>query len=500
MGSNWEEHYLSEIIELVIDNRGRNPSSYSASGIPVIDNYLITSEGEPELSEVKRYISKNIYDSFIRKYNQAGDVLLTLVGNGYGKVAISPKEKCIIIQNTMGLRTKDGFDNNFLYYLLKGNRVSLTNLNRGAAQPSIKVGDVLNLCFSFPNHNQQKSIGNILNQLDKKIQLNRQTNQTLERMAQILFKSWFVDFDPVFDNALLKAGIATQSQGNEEQAPHSNKNEGNLLAGFPEALRPKAKQRLNALRSCITTQERGNEGQAQGISTQKLGNEAFPSEFEFNEQLGWIPKGWEVEAVSKAIQVNPRTTLSKGSVAKFADMKSIPTSGYMVDEVIEKAFSGGAKFKQNDILLARITPCLQNGKTALVDFLTDDEVGFGSTEFIVLRECKKTNYPFIACLARDEIFRAHCMQSMVGSSGRQRVQNACFKDYYLALPKKSNVLDKFAELTSANFTKMTNNKLESQSLTKLRDTLLPKLISGELQLPDLEQSPRSHAPRGNADG
>ena len=74
------------------------------------------------------------------------------------------------------------------------------------------------------------------------------------------------------------------------------------------------------------------------------------------------------------------------------------------------------------------------------------------------------------------------MQSMVGSSGRQRVQNACFDDYYLAIPSKSNLMDNFFELTSSNFTKMTNNKLESQSLVKLRDTLLPKLISGEVQL------------------
>ncbi len=147
MGSEWKEYLLGEIVELVIDNRGRNPKSYSESGIPVIDNHLITSEGEPDLNKVKRYLDEEIYSSFIRKYNQKGDVLITLVGNGYGKVAVSPNTKCIIIQNTIGLRCKAGFDNSYLYYLLRHNRVSLTNLNRGAAQPSIKVGDILNLKF-----------------------------------------------------------------------------------------------------------------------------------------------------------------------------------------------------------------------------------------------------------------------------------------------------------------------------------------------------------------
>lgn len=326
-------------------------------------------------------------------------------------------------------------------------------------------------------------------------------------MAQALFKSWFVDFDPVFDNLLASVDFNLE----------------NLETSLPDELKLKAQRRLAALNSLENVAQckaslsaLAHELQAQlptkeatQAAVQILGKTAetpvkanlnanpnilaqhasthahFPNEFEHNEQLGWIPKGWDIKAVSETIQINPRTSLSKGAIAKFADMKSIPTSGYMVDEIIEKAFSGGVKFKRNDILLARITPCLQNGKTAWVDFLKEDEVGFGSTEFIVLRENNKISFPFIACLAKDDSFRAHCMQSMVGSSGRQRVQNACFDSYYLALPKGDVLKDMFTELTKPNFKKMTNNKLESESLTKLRDTLLPKLISGELQIPDV---------------
>ena len=325
MRSDLKEYRISEVAELVIDNRGRNPSCYSDSGVPVIDNYLITSEGEPDLSEVKRYISNETYNTFIRKYNQAGDVLITLVGNGYGKVAISPKEKSIIIQNTIGIRAKPDFDNSFLYYLLKGNRTSLMNLNRGAAQPSIKVGDLLEVPFKFPKYNQQKLIGLTLNSLDKKIQKNKQINQTLEQMAQALFKSWFVDFDPVFDNLLASADFNLE----------------NLETSLPDELKQKAQRRLAALNSLNNAAEckaslsaLSHELQAQlptkeatqaaaqvsekaaetpvkanlngnpKILVQHANTHAhFPNEFEHNEQLGWIPRGWKQKYLSDLLEV-----------------------------------------------------------------------------------------------------------------------------------------------------------------------------------------------------
>lgn len=86
--------------------------------------------------------------------------------------------------------------------------------------------------------------------------------------------------------------------------------------------------------------------------------------------MGWIPEGWSPLPLNAAIVINPRVSLKIGSVAKYVDMKALPTSGYTIDEVVEgKVYSGGAKFENGDILLARITPCLENGKTGVVDFL-----------------------------------------------------------------------------------------------------------------------------------
>ena len=376
---------------------------------------------------------------------------------------------------------KTKLDPEYLYYVVTSEKFKRTveAYKGGSVQGYTNIATLKTLPIPDLVLGRQKKVAKILASLDRRISLNKQTNQTLEQMAQTLFKSWFVDFDPVFDNALAKADFQLDKLAND----------------FPAELLPKAQARLAALQakgahSGVKSASSGIKDAHSEIKKADTGalNDAihphFPSEFEHNEQLGWIPKGWGVVPVSKAIKVNPRVSLPKGTVAKFADMKAIPTTGYIVEEVIDKAYSGGAKFQLNDVLLARITPCLQNGKTALADFLSEGEVGFGSTEFIVLRADENIPYPFVACLARDENFRVHCMQSMVGSSGRQRVQNACFDAFYLALPEASELLESFARLTEASFEKMSSNSLESQSLSRLRDTLLPKLISGELEIPD----------------
>lgn len=275
-------------------------------------------------------------------------------------------------------------------------------------------------------------------------------NATLESMAQALFKSWFVDFDPVIDIAL--------AAGNPIPEPFQAR------AKSRKALGDKRKPLPEALQ------------------------QQFPSSFAFTEEMGWIPEGWSPLPLDAAIVINPRVSLKIGSVAKYVDMKALPTSGYTIDEVVEgKVYSGGAKFENGDILLARITPCLENGKTGVVDFLDENVPGFGSTEFIVLRSKGEIKTPFIAALARDEVFRQHCIVNMVGSSGRQRVQNSCFNSYYICHPDEGNILKQYHELCSAKFSKITSLRSEIWSLTRLRDTLLPKLLSGQLRIPDAEK-------------
>ncbi len=136
-----------------------------------------------------------------------------------------------------------------------------------------------------------------------------------------------------------------------------------------------------------------------------------------------IPNGWEESTLDNLTVINPRESISKGTLAKNIPMDCIDSFTRKISRFGIKEFKGGTKFKNKDILLARITPCLENGKTALVDFLDKDEIGFGSTEYIVIREKRdKSNYKFLYYLSISPKFRQIAIKAMTGTSGRQRVQ------------------------------------------------------------------------------
>lgn len=213
----------------------------------------------------------------------------------------------------------------------------------------------------------------------------------------------------------------------------------------------------------------------------------------FNDQgmqdsvLGPIPREWRCAAVSEAIEINPPCRVEQGANAIYVNMASLPTTSARVLTVTTRAFTGsGSRFRNGDILLARITPCLENGKTAIVDFLEDGENGWGSTEFIVLGPKPPLSTPFIYCLARNPDFRAHAIQAMTGTSGRQRVDTSCFNYYWLAVPPKS-VAEQFDHKVEPWFKMMKANDNESDALASIRDTLLPKLLSRQIRVKDAEK-------------
>jgi type I restriction enzyme S subunit len=168
-------------------------------------------------------------------------------------------------------------------------------------------------------------------------------------------------------------------------------------------------------------------------------------------------------------------------------MKNLPTRGHCADEVIDRVFTSGTKFQNGDTLLARITPCLENGKTGYVDFLENGQVGWGSTEYIVLTP--KAPFPpqFGYLLARSDALRSHAIQNMTGTSGRQRVPSECFDTFLLAIPPIPDVARRFGEITAPLMETIKANAEESRDLATLRDTLLPKLLSGEITVPVAEE-------------
>ncbi|MCG9648774.1 restriction endonuclease subunit S [Vibrio brasiliensis] len=192
-----------------------------------------------------------------------------------------------------------------------------------------------------------------------------------------------------------------------------------------------------------------------------------------------IPDGWHDGCASELISFNPTTYLSKGSMAKYIDMDSLPVKGFMTKRPKAKEFSGGAKFVKNDVAVARITPCLENGKTALLSRLEEGEVGFGSTEFIILRGKNFPLFGFASCLSRSESFRQFAIANMTGTSGRKRIDAKVLETYSLAIPPK-DLLVKYEEIVSSFFKNMTVNSIENDELADLRDWLLPMLMNGQV--------------------
>ena len=148
-----------------------------------------------------------------------------------------------------------------------------------------------------------------------------------------------------------------------------------------------------------------------------------------------IPKGWKWMKLGDVVIINPNETLKKGIIAKKVPMEALHPFTKKVKFFVFEKYNGGVKFKNGDTLVARITPSLENGKTVYVDLLDDDEIGFGSTEFIVLREKSGiTDKQFVYYFAISNDFRDVAIKSMTGSSGRQRVQNEVVKEFEFPLP------------------------------------------------------------------
>ena len=250
-------------------------------------------------------------------------------------------------------------------------------------------------------------------------------NRTLEAIAQAIFKDWFVDFGPT------RAKI----EGQEPYLPPD------LWDLFPDEL--------------------------------------------VNSEMGEIPEGWEVKALEQVTHLNPKEPMKKGTVAPYLDMAALPTTGFVPEPPAPREFTSGTRFRNGDTLLARITPCLENGKTAFVQSLPEGIAGWGSTEFIVMRPIPPVPQQLTYFLARDCTFRAHAIQSMTGTSGRQRVQAEALASYSLPCPPPDN-LAIFGSVVEELFARVKSNTEEITTLTAQRNTLLPKLVSGEVRVWELQ--------------
>lgn len=195
-----------------------------------------------------------------------------------------------------------------------------------------------------------------------------------------------------------------------------------------------------------------------------------------------VPEGWTRCALGDLIDFNPKVSLSKERKKQSVPMSALSTSSMTLDmaEVYTTESNAGSKFQNGDTLLARITPCLENGKTAFVAGIEAQEGAVGSTEFIVMRS-RRLNPYMVYLLARTDDFRNSAINSMTGSDGRQRAQVDKLQALpYLEPPRE--IIDTFEKNIAPLFLQIRRKNEMNWHLREARDLLLPKLMSGEIEL------------------
>lgn len=425
MGSNYIEMRLEDCMDAIIDYRGKTPKKVD-NGIPLITAKIIKNG---RIQEVNEFIAINDYDDWmVRGLPLEGDVVLTTEAP-LGEVAQLDARKVALAQRVITLRGKKGIlENDYLLYLLQSSFVQnqLNGRASGSTVTGIKQSELREIILRLPPVSLQKSISHQLKCLDKKIDLNNQINKTLEQMSQTLFKSWFVDFDPVIDNAL--------DAGNP----------------IPEALQSRAELRQKVRNS---TDFKPLPAEIRSL---------FPSEFEETE-LGWVPEGWETNRLENILELAYGKALKKTERIEG----DYPVYG-----------SGGVDGSHNEFLVKG--PGIIVGRKGTVGSLYWEDKDFYPIDTVFYVKPKKY-FSLVYCYQLLKILGLENMNTDAAVPGLNR-NNAYRLD--VIIPTQT-IIAQYTNIVQTFRYKMDSNHNEIDNLTNLRNTLLPKLISGELSLEDL---------------
>lgn len=434
MPSNPTKLPLSELLELIIDHRGKTPNKmgfddFFLSGIPVLSAKHVKTDGLVDVQSM-RYASTEMYKKWMTVEVQEGDIILTSEAPMGEVFYIKDDKKYVLGQRVFGLRPNPRLINpKYLAAWLassEGQR-QITARASGSTVQGIRQVELLKLEVDLPSKEEQERIANVRFSLTDKIILNRRINQTLEAMVQAIFKSWFVDFDPV------KAKIAAIEQGQDP------------LRAAMRAISGKTDAELDQM-----PREHHDELAATA--------ELFPDAME-ESKLGNIPKGWEVKRVGDLIE------LAYGKALKSTDRKqgSVPVYG-----------SGGVTGYHNEALVPH--GAIIVGRKGTVGSLYWEDGPFFpiDTTFYV----KPKVLPMTYCFYAMQTLGLDKMNTDAAVPGLNR-ENV----YRLQLVKPSiSVLSAFDGLIGQTRKAMRANTIASRSLAELRDSLLPKLLSGELAI------------------
>jgi len=416
---------LAEVLDTIIDHRGRTPKKlggdFSGAGVRVLSAKNIKG-GRINLSTEMRYVSEEMFDRWMPVKLEIGDVLLTSEAP-LGEVAflLDDADFCLG-QRLFALRpNRELVYPRYLFYALRSDTVQhrLHARATGTTAQGIRQSELLQVLFDFPRDiKEQQAIAHILGTLDDKIELNRRLNRTLEEMARAIFKSWFVDFDPV------RAKAAGQQ---------------------PPGLAPHIA-------------------------------DLFPDEFEDSE-LGEIPKGWDWGALSD-VAANHRRSVSPEEIVPttpYIGLGDMPRQSIALDQwgTADGLASSKFRFNSGEILFGKLRPYFHKVGVAPI-------TGICSTDILVIGPKSPVWLGLVLGHVSSPEFVAYTSTVSTGTK-MPRVNWKDMARYPIALPPQALA----AALTTRVkplIERMQTSVHESHTLAALRDALLPKLMSRQIRV------------------
>lgn len=404
---------------------------FTESGMKVLNVTNIKGDGLIDMSITNRHISNEEFEKTYKHFLiQSGDIVIAASGNTIGKIGRIYDDQLPAIVNTSTIRFNNSLlpeelDQNYLYAYLRSSTFfeQLISYSTGSAQPNVGPTHIAKMYLPVPPMIEQKVIGKITESIESKISLNREINKTLEDMAQAIFKSWFVDFDPV------------KAKMNGEQPEGMDATTASL---FPE----------------------------------KLDNETG------------IPEGWKLSEIGDEVAVVGGGTPSKKNDDFWVDGHIHWTSPKDLSGVQDKVLLDTAS-KLTEAGLKKVSSGLLPVDTVLlssrapVGYLALAKVPLAVNQGYIAMKCEKVLPPeFVLqwCVHRmDEI-----KQRASGSTFAE-ISKKNFKPISVVVPSE-DVLSAYQKLVKPLYDAITSNVRQSEQLSTLRDTLLPKLLSGEIEL------------------
>jgi type I restriction enzyme S subunit len=419
----------------IVDNRGKTCPT-SKSGMPLIATNCIRNDLLYPAYEKIRYVSKETYETWFRGHPKPGDLIFVTKGTP-GRVCIAPDpvDFCIA-QDMVAVRANEAkVYPKYLFAILRSQSIQkqIEQMHVGSLIPHFKKGDFDKLLLPIPDRKTQESIGDVYFNLSCKIELNRCMNEILESIARAVFKSWFVDFDPVHAKA-----------------------DGRIPAGMDA--------RTAAL---------------------------FPDRFEGSETGTLLkPKGWKDARLGDVIKLIKGRSYSSDELVNsntaLVTLKSFQRGGgYRVDGL--KSFAGTYKKEQivnpGELIVActDVTQAAEViGKPAIVRGDSKFKALVASLDVAIIRPLSEDiSVPFLYCLFRTEDFQSHIYGYTTGTTVLHLLKDGIYN--YSFISPASALIHAFSKLAEPLFDKIEMNEQEATTLVSVRNVLLQKLISGEVR-------------------